>query len=505
MSKDLSIVIPARNEMFLARTIQDLLENIEGNTEIITVLDGQWSDPAIKQDERVKVVYLPESIGQRSATNLAVRLSDAKYIMKIDAHCAVDKGFDVKLMADMQDDWTVAPLMRNLHVFNWVCRKCGDTRYQGPTPIDCPKCDNKTDFYRDIVWIAKQSPKSFSYRFDSEPHFQYHGEYSKSKEALSGGIVGGILRFDTRVVSSKVIGLLTDFTSSHKFSCRGDSLWLGKNVAMNTMSFPSVDNGRGIGIQEIFGVGNQSQVGGVATPPVFTDMVDDGNVSTSSSGNGANHPSVGNSMCELFLPNISASTITPLIQPSGPVPATRYTINGDIVDELNRIIGGEFVYSEKTNSFHNGSVTLYLVRDKNITESMSLQGSCFMCTRAKYWELGLSDESFGSWGSQGIEVACKTWLSGGKVMINKKTWYAHLFRTQGGDFGFPYPQSGKQVKNAKSMAKDLFFNNKWEKQKLPLSWLIEKFKPVPGWHDAGNEEALKYVLEEGAKFENRNK
>lgn len=326
MSKDLSIVIPARNEMFLARTIQDLLENIEGNTEIITVLDGQWSDPAIKQDERVKVVYLPESIGQRSATNLAVRLSDAKYIMKIDAHCAVDKGFDVKLMADMQDDWTVAPLMRNLHVFNWVCKKCGDTRYQGPTPIDCPKCDNKTDFYRDIVWIAKQSPKSFSYRFDSEPHFQYFGEFSKRPEG-----------------------------------------------------------------------------------------------------------------------------------------------QGELVP------------------------------------SMSLQGSCFMCTRAKYWELGLSDESFGSWGSQGIEVACKTWLSGGKVMINKKTWYAHLFRTQGGDFGFPYPQSGKQVKNAKSMAKDLFFNNKWEKQKLPLSWLIEKFKPVPGWHDAGNEEALKYVLEEGAKFENRNK
>jgi len=324
MKYDLSIVIPARNEMFLARTIEDIMQNRRGATEVIAVLDGQWASPPIKQQEGVTVVYLPESIGQRAATNLAVRLSTAKYIMKTDAHCAFDEGFDVKLMADMQDDWTVAPLMRNLHVFNWVCKKCGDTRYQGPTPVDCPKCDNKTEFERDIVWIPKPSPKSASYRFDSEPHFQYFGEYLKRPEGQS-----------------------------------------------------------------------------------------------------------------------------------------------------------------------------------EISESMSLQGSCFMSTRDKYWELGLSDEAFGSWGSQGIEVACKTWLSGGKVMINKKTWYAHLFRTQGGDFGFPYPQSGRQVSKAKSMAKDLFYNNKWEKQIYPLSWLVDKFAPVPGWHDQGNEEALAYIRKAGEEFYSR--
>jgi hypothetical protein len=31
-------------------------------------------------------------------------MSEAKFIMKLDAHCAVDKGFDVKLAEDCEYD-----------------------------------------------------------------------------------------------------------------------------------------------------------------------------------------------------------------------------------------------------------------------------------------------------------------------------------------------------------------------------------------------------------------
>jgi glycosyltransferase involved in cell wall biosynthesis len=293
---DLSILIPARNEMFLARTIQDILEHKEGDTEVIAILDGQWTDPPIPQHPDVTIVYFPESIGQRAATNVAARLSNAKYLMKIDAHCAFDQGFDVKMMADMQDDWTMVPIMKNLHVFDWVCPN-GHRRYQGPSGV-CHECGEPTE--RDIVWISKNSPKSTSYRFDNTLHFQYFPEYAKRPEA------------------------------------QGD-----------------------------------------------------------------------------------------------------------------------------------------------ISETMSLQGSCFMVTRYKYWELDLCDENHGSWGQQGVEVACKTWLSGGRVVCNKRTWYAHMFRTQGGDFGFPYPNPG--VGKAREYSRNLFLNGKWDKAKYPLSWLIEKFAPVPDW------------------------
>ena len=115
------------------------------------------------------------------------------------------------------------------------------------------------------------------------------------------------------------------------------------------------------------------------------------------------------------------------------------------------------------------------------TETMSLQGSFFMMTRKKYWDLNICDEAAGSWGKQGLEVAIKTWLSGGKCIVNHNTWYAHMFRTQGGDFGFPYHQPGREVAKTKEKIKESVFNNKWEKAIYPLSWLIEKFWPIPGW------------------------
>lgn len=297
---DLSILIPSRNEMFLSRTIEDILSKIEGNTEVIAILDGAWADPPVTQHPKVTIIHHPQSIGQRAATNEAARISKSKYVMKCDAHCSFDKGFDVKMLSEMHDDWTMAPLMKNLHAFDWVCEN-GHRRYQGPSG-PCTQCGKETK--RDVVWFAKNSPKSTSYCFDSTPHFQYFNEFASRPEA---------------------------------------------------------------------------QV--------------------------------------------------------------------------------------------------------EISETMSLQGSCWMLSRDKYFELNVCDEQFGSWGSQGIEVAVKTWLSGGRVVCNKKTWYAHLFRTQGGDFSFPYPMSGSQQERAKKFARDLFFNNKWEKQIRPLSWLVEKFWPVKGWSD----------------------
>src|SRR5574339_370283 len=138
--RDLSVLIPARNEMFCARTVENVLENIEADTEVIVVLDGEWADPPIPEHPRVQLVHQPKSIGQRAATNLAAKLSSAKFIMKLDAHCAVDKGFDAKLIANCEYDWTVVHRMYNLHAFDWECKSCKNRTYQGPTLTECAKC-----------------------------------------------------------------------------------------------------------------------------------------------------------------------------------------------------------------------------------------------------------------------------------------------------------------------------------------------------------------------------
>ena len=323
MTYDLSICIPARNEEWLSLTVEDILRNKRGKTEIIVVLDGAWAEPPITQHPDVNVVYLPESIGQRAAQNLAIKLSKSKYVAKADAHTAYDEGFDVKMLKAFEeagDNATIVPVMRNLHVFNWQCKSCGMEIYQGPKPEFCRNetctnldendvpTDESNQFEKKVVWIPKNNPQSSAYRFNKNLQFKY---------------------------------------------------------------FPELRN------------------------------------------------------------------------------------------KLSR---------------------------KGLQETMSLQGSFFMCTRENYWKLELCDESWGSWGQQGSEVAIKTWLSGGKVLCNLNTWYAHLFRTQKG-FSFPYPMSGNSQQRARRVSQDLFLNDKWDKAIKPLSWLLKKF-----WF------ALKEVNDEEAKW-----
>jgi len=295
---DLSIIIPARQEEFLYRTIQDVFEHCKGKIEVIAVLDGYLPDPPLKPDLRLIVIYNPVSVGQRGAGMQGAKIARGKYIMKIDAHVALDDGFDVKMLQAFKetgDNVTMIPMMRNLHCFDWVCEE-GHRRYQSPSGV-CETCGKETT--KDIVWYPKPSPTTHSFRFDKTMHFQYWGEWSKTQ-------------------------------------------------------------------------------------------------------------------------------------------------TGDL------------------------------------RESMSIQGSCFMMTRKKYFELDIDSDQFNSWGQQGVEVACKTWLSGGRVVVNMRTWYAHMFRTRGGDFGFPYPNPQNKVNENRELSRELFQRNKWPKATRSFQWLLDKFNP-PDW------------------------
>ena len=306
MNIDLSILIPARNEMFLNQTIDSILEARQAITEIIVVLDGDWPVEPVPDNRWVTLVYHPRSVGQRAATNDAARLARGWCVMKCDAHCAFGPGFDAILLEDMEPGYTMVPMMYNLHAFDWVCPACGHRQYQGPTPEKCPDCGEAME--RDILWKPKPSPCTTAMRFDRDLKFQYWSGYKKHQE-------------------------------------------------------------------------------------------------------------------------------------------------GDLV------------------------------------ESMSLLGACWMVERDRYFELDICDEGHGGWGQQGTEVACKTWLSGGRLVVNKRTWFAHMFRTQGGDFGFPYPLSGRETRKARDYSQALWRADTpdelpdWDKAIYPLSWLIEKFAPVPDWDE----------------------
>lgn len=117
-----SIIISSRVDQYLQQTIDDLLAKAEGEIEIIVVLDGYWPDPIVRDDPRVIILHqgmIHDNIGMRGAINSASEIARGDYIMKIDEHCMVDQGFDVKLAADCEDDWVVIPRRYRLDADNW--------------------------------------------------------------------------------------------------------------------------------------------------------------------------------------------------------------------------------------------------------------------------------------------------------------------------------------------------------------------------------------------------
>ena len=69
----LSVIIPSRNEnLYLEKTIKNVLENAQGEIEILAVLDGWIPDQPIEiGDARVIFIHNKEAIGQRHSINLA--------------------------------------------------------------------------------------------------------------------------------------------------------------------------------------------------------------------------------------------------------------------------------------------------------------------------------------------------------------------------------------------------------------------------------------------------
>jgi len=112
-------------------------------------------------------------------------------------------------------------------------------------------------------------------------------------------------------------------------------------------------------------------------------------------------------------------------------------------------------------------------KDILIDETMVFQGSCWVMSR-KHWDFigKLQTEGYGTFAQEAIEIALKTWLSGGKVMVNKKTWYAHKHRK----FGRISPVKNSEIEAGNKYSQDFWLNNRWERRIHDLSWLMERFK-----------------------------
>lgn len=119
----------------------------------------------------------------------------------------------------------------------------------------------------------------------------------------------------------------------------------------------------------------------------------------------------------------------------------------------------------------------------SIDEEMSFQGSCWFTTKehfVKRCDMFDCDMShYGTFINEPQELGLKTWLGGGKVMVNKNTWYAHLHK--GKVYGRGYALSKRELDHGQVWSIDFWMNNRWYKQVHDMSWFIERFWPVPSW------------------------
>ena len=107
-----------------------------------------------------------------------------------------------------------------------------------------------------------------------------------------------------------------------------------------------------------------------------------------------------------------------------------------------------------------------------IDETMSFQGSCYVMSREHWdWLGGLHEEGYGPFAQEAQEVCLKTWLGGGKVMVNKTTWYAHKHR----NFGRAASASSSSIKAGNKYSMDFWLHNRWEKRVHDIEWLMERF------------------------------
>ena len=159
MSK-VSIIIPARTEKYLNKTIEDILAKATGEIEVIPVLDGYTWAELFKlrkiEDKRVKYISLPlpEDFDRhkRQAINVGVSIAKGKFVCWMDGHCVVAPGFDEQLAKDCQDNWAMVPRRYRLNPDKW-----DREGWEGRPPID----------YEYFMWQKLTKQRRFSkYRWD---------------------------------------------------------------------------------------------------------------------------------------------------------------------------------------------------------------------------------------------------------------------------------------------------------------------------------------------------
>jgi hypothetical protein len=168
MSK-LTVVIPARNEIYLQQTVDDIFTKAAGDIEVITVFDNYWPSPILRDRPGLTMIHWGGRRGMRAAINAAADIGKGDYLMKVDAHCLFADGFDETLKADCDGDWLVTPRRYSLDADNWTRKDKPPVDYEY---LSYPYQDGEEVGLHAKYWWAERDRARRAYKVDENLSFQ---------------------------------------------------------------------------------------------------------------------------------------------------------------------------------------------------------------------------------------------------------------------------------------------------------------------------------------------
>lgn len=157
--------------------------------------------------------------------------------------------------------------------------------------------------------------------------------------------------------------------------------------------------------------------------------------------------------------------------------------------------GGHWPERTKERDPGNGKSVSPTIPGSYIDETPQIHGSGWMMTRDHFFNKlgGFPNVDPHGHAQEPIWLALKTWLGGGKVMVNKKTWYAHLHQ-QGNKRGYHMDREQENISYA--IAANYWMKDMWAERKIGIRDFVKKFMPMPTWPENWEELLKNYQLGE---------
>lgn len=131
-----------------------------------------------------------------------------------------------------------------------------------------------------------------------------------------------------------------------------------------------------------------------------------------------------------------------------------------------------------------------------IDETPQIHGSGWFVKRDYFFNIlgGFPETDPFGHAQEPIWLALKNWLIGGKLMVNKKTWYAHLHQDSK-DRG--YPEDRSHTEKTYNDTASHFLLNKEPNLVHDFDWFVEKFYPMPTWPENWRQLLIDWRIQNG--------